>query len=152
MSSILWKMLLDLLSTQQRLRRMGASPSPLCKLCSQETGTLHHELIDCTHNGDTGQLLLTCLQTHIPNLTAETLLHLELGNMEPDMQLPTIILVAATLGCIWKQRNINSRVCVYQVRSELEQSVNLLRTKRLTEAGETLHYLLSQMFNYITVT
>ena len=73
MSSFLWKMLLDLLSTQQRLHRMGASPSPLCKLCSQETGTLRHELIDCTHNGNNGQLLLTCLQTHIPNLTAENL-------------------------------------------------------------------------------
>ena len=111
LSSFLWKMLLDLLCTQQRLHRVRASPSLLCKLCNQETGTLQHELIDCSFNGNTGHLLLTCLQTHIPSLTAETLLHLQLGNLEPDMQLPTTILVAATLGCIWKQRNINSRVC-----------------------------------------
>ena len=79
LSSFLWKMLLDLLCTQQRLHRVRASPSLLCKLCNQETGTLQHELIDCSFNGNTGHLLLTCLQTHIPSLTAETLLHLQLG-------------------------------------------------------------------------
>ena len=33
LSSFLWKMLLDLLCTQQRLHRVGASPSLMCKLC-----------------------------------------------------------------------------------------------------------------------
>ena len=33
LSSFLWKMLLDLLCTQERLHKMVASPSPLCKLC-----------------------------------------------------------------------------------------------------------------------
>ena len=147
MSSFFWKMLLDLLCTQERLHRVGASPSPLCKLCKQETGSLQHELIECTFNDNAGRLLLNCLQTTIPNLSAETLLRLEFANLENDMQLPTTMLVAATLGCIWKERNINSRVCIYQVRSQLEQSVNLLRTTRLTPAAETWNTFLNQMFN-----
>ena len=63
------------------------------------------------------------------------------------MQLPTTMLVATTLGCIWKERNINSRVGIYQVRSQLEQSVNLLRTTRLTAAAETMNTFLNHMFH-----
>ena len=147
MSSFLWKMLLDLLCTQQRLHRVGASLSPLCKLCKQETGSLQHELIECTSNGNAGHLLLNCLQTLIPNLSAETLIRLEFSSLKSDMQLPTTMLVAATLGCIWKERNINSRVGIYQVRSQLEQSVNLLRTTRLSAAVEKLNTFINQMFN-----
>ena len=72
LSSFLWKMLLDLLCTQQRLNRIGASPSDLCKLCTTEIGTLEHELIICSHNANTGYKLVTCLQTYIPTITAKT--------------------------------------------------------------------------------
>ena len=146
LSSFLWKMLLDLLCTQQRLHRIGASPSDLCKLCTTETGTLEHELINCSHNGNTGLSLVTCLQTHIPTITAQILLHLELVHLDTSMQLPMTILVAVTLGCIWKMRSTNSRVCAYQVRSQLEQAVNMLRTTRLSDAAETLKTLQDQMF------
>ena len=146
LSSFLWKMLLDLLCTQQRLNRIGASPSDLCKLCTTEIGTLEHELIICSHNANTGYKLVTCLQTYVPTITAKTLLHLQLANLEVSMQLPLTILLAVTLASIWKQRITNSRVCAYQVRSQLEQAVNLLRTTRLPDADETLKTLQKQMF------
>ena len=74
-------MLLDLLSTQRKLNK-GATLSPICKLCKQDTGSLQHELLDCNLNDNTGQLLLTTLQTHIPSLTAAVLLHLKFSNLE----------------------------------------------------------------------
>ena len=147
LSSFLWKMLLDLLCTQQRLHRIGASPSDLCKLCTTDRGTLEHELISCSYNANTGYQLVTCLQNYIPTLTAKSLLHLELANLDDSMQLPLTILAAVTLGSIWKQRTTNSRVCAYQVRSQLEQAVNLLRTTRLSDAAETLKSLQDQMFH-----
>ena len=147
LSSFLWKMLLDLLCTQHRLHRMGASPSPLCKLCKQDIATLKHELFDCSYNSSTGHQLVTCLTTYLPDLTADSLLHLELGHMDIKMHLPATILVAATLDSIWRQRYNNSRVCSYKVRSELEQAVRLLRTTRLTDTAETLITMLNQMFH-----
>ena len=51
------------------------------------------------------------------------------------MQLPVTILAAVTLNCIWKERSTSSRVCAYQVRSELEQTIAVLRTSRLGPAA-----------------
>jgi hypothetical protein len=63
------------------------------------------------------------------------------------MQLPTTILVAATFYCIWRERNTNSWVGTYQVRSELEQAITLLRTTRLCDAAVKMNTLIDQMFN-----
>ena len=98
LSSFLWKMLLDLLCTQERLHKMGASPSPLCKLCKQETGTLKHELLECSFNENIGQLLLLTIQNQLPSMTPESLLHLGLSNIDADMELPTTLLAAVTLS------------------------------------------------------
>ena len=110
LSSFAWKMLLDLLCTQERLHKMGASLSPPCKLCAKETGTLRHELLECTYNDNTGQKLLHSLQTYQPTLTASTLLHLGFADLESDRQLPTTLLVAVTLNCIWRERSSGSKV------------------------------------------
>ena len=147
LSSFLWKMLLDLLSTQQKLYKMGANLSPICKLCKQDTGSLQHELLDCNLNDNTGQLLLTTMQTQIPSLTAASLLHLEFSNLEEKMHLPATLLTAVTLSCIWKERTTSSKVRAYQVCSELEQTINLLRTTRLANASEDLQRMLDQMFH-----
>ena len=91
-------MLLDLLCTQERLHKMGASPFPLCKLCKQETGTLKHELLECSFNENIGQLLLLTIQNQLPSMTPESLLHLGLSNIDADMELPTTLLAAVTLS------------------------------------------------------
>ena len=98
LSSFLWKLLLGLFCSQQRLYEIGVSPTPLCRLCKNETGTLVHELLECSFNGNTGQELLTALQHQTPNLTADSLLHLGFPNLDPQMQLPITILVAVTLN------------------------------------------------------
>ena len=126
---------------------LGATLSPTCKLCKQDSGSLQHELLDCNLNDNTGQLLLTTLQTHIPLLTAASLLHLEFSNLEEKMHLPATMLTAVTLSCIWKERTTSSRVQAYKVRSELEQTINLLRTTRLANASEDLQTMIDQMFH-----
>ena len=147
LSSFLWKLLLNLLCPQEKLHRMGVSPSPLCRLCKTETGTLTHELLDCSHNANIGQELLNSLQHHIPTLSADSLLHLGFPNLEAKMQLPITILTAVTLQCIWKERSTSSRVRAYQVRSELEQTIAMLRTTRLATAADILSNILEPMFH-----
>ena len=63
------------------------------------------------------------------------------------MQLPITILAAVTLNCIWKERSTSSRVCAYQVRSELEQTIAMLRTSRLSSAAEILSNISVQLFH-----
>ena len=146
LSSFLWKLLHNLLCSQQRLHRMGVSPSPICKLCNTEEGTLQHELIGCHHNANIGQELLTSLKNHIPSLTEESLLRLEFVNLDPDLHLPVTILTAVTLSYLWKERSTGSRVRAYQVRSEMEQTIAMLRTTRLSSTAEVLRNMLEPMF------
>ena len=77
MASFLWKMIHNLLSTQYRLHRLGASPSPTFTHCKESDGTLRHELVECSSNNNVGQLLTSCLQTYLPDLTPSSLLRLE---------------------------------------------------------------------------
>ena len=147
MASFLWKLLLNLLCTQERLHRMGPAPSPLCKLCDQSSdGTIIHTFIDCPFNADVGKKLLHCLQLHTPNISPESLLRLELPNLEEEMCLPIIQLTAITLSFIWNRRMTNSKFRAYQVRSEIEQTINLLRTSRLSVVSTKLEILVNQMF------
>ena len=146
LTSFLWKMLHNLLGTQERLHRLGSSPSPTCIPCKQVNGTLRHELLECTKNNGIGEALLSCLQTYMPNLTPSSLLRLEFPNMNENMQLSSTIITAVTLSVIWKERQANSKVRTYQVRSEIEQTINLLRTTRLSNISVALETQYNQMF------
>ena len=125
---------------------LSSTCSPLCKVCKTENGSLAHELITCSYNCSIGIKLLSTLQTYSPSLTTDSLLHLDLADISTDQQLPVTLLVASTLSSIWKERTTHSRVCRYKVRSELEQTINLLRTTRLATVAVSLNSMLEQMF------
>ena len=103
--------------------------------------------LSCTLNDNIGQLLLTTLQTLIPSLTSANILRLDFPTLDSKLHLPATLLIAVSLSTIWKERTTNSRVRAYQVRSELEQTINLLRTTRLVPSSEELRTMVGQMFN-----
>ena len=63
------------------------------------------------------------------------------------MSLPVTLLTALTLDYIWNQRMSSSKFRAYQVRSEIEQTINLLRTSRLSDVSAKLEILANQMFS-----
>ena len=145
LASFLWKMLLNLLPTQQRLQRMRISETPACKYCP-EPGTLQHELLDCEHNMGVGKQLLTCLNQYLPRTSAAHLLRLEIGELPEDKLLPFTILIATTLSHLWKQRTSTTRIRLYNIRAEIEQTINLLRTSRLQKVADQIITIKDQMF------
>ena len=145
MASFLWKMLLNLLPTQQRLQKMRVSETPICKYCP-EPGTLQHELLECEHNMGVGQQLLTCLNQYLPSTSAAHLLRLEIGELPEDKLLPFTILIATTLSHLWKQRTSTTRIRLYHIRAEIEQTINLLRTSRLQKVADQIITIKNQMF------
>ena len=118
---------------------MGTATSPLCKLCNQSSvSTITHTFIDCPVNADVGKKLLACLHVHTPNISPESLLRVEIARLEEEITI--------TLSFIWNRRMTNSKFRAYQVRSEIEQTINLLRTSRIFEVSAKLQTLLNQMF------
>ena len=147
LASFLWKLLLNLQCTQERLHRMGSTASPLCKLCSTSSlGDSQHTFFQCQFNDGAGQQLLNCLQRNIPLIQPASILHLEFSNLAEEMYLPVTLLTALTLNYIWTQRMSSSKFRAYQVRSEIEQTINLLRTSRLSDVSAKLEFLTNQMF------
>ena len=83
--------------------------------------------------------LLASVQVDIPDSTSSHLLRLELVDIQEDTKLPTIILIATTLKHLWLKRASPSRVQAYQVRAELEQTINMLRTSTLSTVENSLN-------------
>ena len=125
---------------------MGTTPSPICKLCKTDPGTLSHELLLCPLNNNIGLKLISTIQTILPNTTPESLLRLELDGLEDHLHLPVCLLISVTLSYTWKERGSNARVQPYSIRSQLEMTINLLRTTRLATVSEELEALYNQMF------
>ena len=147
LSSFLWLMLHDLLSSQSRLHRMGAVRSAKCKMqdCDAD-GTLQHELLLCSMNDGVGDLLVSCLQRYVPGLLPSEILRLEFGDPSEELSLAMTWLAAITLRFIWKERDAGNSIRGYKVRAEIEQYINLLRTTRFKGAIEHLNNFKILMF------
>ena len=89
-TSFLFRLLHQLLPTQERVHRTGNAANPLCKGagCS-ETDDLGHSLFMCETNQNVGTSLLGLLRQYQPNISLEAALRLEL-NAEEEMELPLV--------------------------------------------------------------
>ena len=82
--TFLWKMLHNILPTQQRLHRMGMrnAISSNCTSCSaEEPDTLAHALISCNANKEVSEWMMKVLQTHLHGLLPSQLVQLDLGQL-----------------------------------------------------------------------
>jgi hypothetical protein len=147
LASFLWMMMNNLMSTQERLSRMGAVATAQCKMqgCDQD-GSLQHELLHCGKNDGVGNRLVSCLQTIVQDIQPAAILRLEFGNLGEELTLAVTWLTAVVLQHIWKERDAGSNIYSYKVRADLEQYINLLRTTRFVDAVNLLKNLITKMF------
>ena len=75
-----------------------------------------------------------------------SVVRLEFSKLDKEMHLPLPLLVATTLNYTWSQRMSSSKFRTYQVRSEIEQTINLFRTSRLDDVSARLQNLAELMF------
>ena len=105
--SFLWKVLHDILPTQERLHRIHicSVPSPLCALCTEcVSDSLSHALLSCSQNAEVSDWLLSCLRVYCPALTPEQAVLLDFGCLNTNTELPIVWLVAETFRIIWRYR------------------------------------------------
>ena len=146
-TSFLFKLLHQILPTQERVARTKPNTSPECRnpLCENTVDDVRHALIDCQSNDGVGELLLQCLRGVMPELQVESLIRIEL-DVATENQLPVVFLIATVLGAVWNLRIKGNRVQQYLVRSQLEAKVNLLRETRHREAAYKVDELAVTMF------
>ena len=142
--TFLWRMIHDILPTQDRLQRILRNVnSPNCTLCQlEQICNLAHALFSCSHNSEVGSWLLRVLGHHLPNLVPQQVILLDL-NLDEDLRLPIVWLIAKTLNIIFTCRMEKKACTLFNTRANLEASVMLLRKTRYSSAAETLQTLIN---------
>ena len=141
----------QILPTQERVARTKPRASSSCKMLScqaQAEENLSHALVFCQANDRVGLQLYECLREIQPSLQVDALLRLEL-EVEEELELPVVWLTGCVFDILWNLRQkSNSTVQGYQVRSQLEAEINLLRETRFSDAATKIEELAANMFNH----
>ena len=103
-TSFLFRMLHQILPTQERLLRTNNSINNQCKApgCN-EVDALSHSLVICESNQQIGTNLIELLRHHQPSLSISAALRLEL-EVEEEIELPLLWITSATLVSVWDQK------------------------------------------------
>ena len=142
--SFLFKMVHNILPTQQRLHRILPSvTSPQCNLCdSQSICSLPHALITCSYNAGVGSWLIRALSRVIPGVSEQQVILLDL-NIDSKLHLPITWTISQTLNLIWNCRIEKKSPSLFRTRASLESDIMLLRKTRFSQAAETIQEIIS---------
>ena len=147
LSSFMFKLMHQILPTQERVSRTNPATSNLCKQPNCSTASvedLPHALVHCSSNNGVGLKVVQAARRLIPGVTVEDLLQLNFG-VEEDKELGIVWWLAAGLMAIWNLRTARKRVEQYLIRAQLEAKINLLRETRFADAVEILDTLLVEL-------
>ena len=138
-----FKLLHQLLPFKERLNALLPNTNPLCTLCnSQQNESSLHALFHCSKNSQAAQALLSLTEPYDSSITPEKAIQFDISTSDIMYELPVMLVLCTGLNFIWENRIIKKGTSSYQIRSELENLVSLLRrsrSKRLKEAGEMIN-------------
>ena len=146
-TSFLLRMMHDLLPTQERVARTNPRAGAGCQVqgCAAESDDRAHALVHCLGNTGVGQRVVRCLQSYNPNIDVKAVLRLEIS-VDEGLELPLVWLVATTFSSLWKLRVEKTRATLFEIRSQLEAKINLLRETRFSNTATILDELVTNYF------
>ena len=104
-----------------------------------------HAIVLCEGNDGVGHRMMSCVREFAPRVGIESALRMDF-DVEDDIELPLVWLIATVSLEIWKLRVDKSRVQLYDVRSQLEAKINLLRETRFTSSTILLEQFVANYF------
>ena len=142
-TTFLWRLLHNILPTQERTSRFVRNSSPLCKLCNDQLPEdQQHALFYCTYNSNTSSALINSISTILPNITTRQLLLLDIEPNEAN-EFPVVWIVGNFLNLVWSSRVEKRQVRLYTIRADLEARASLLRETRFSKYLELINELLT---------
>ena len=146
--SFLFKLLHELLPSRERVSRLIPGNSPLCWCNCGDVETYMHCFFLCSKNSDAAEAMLRCARIYDQNLTAESLLTLQV-NTDEVFSLATMTIIATGLETSWANRLIKKSTSLYMMRSELECAVSIRRrsrNKKIREAADVIQNIVENFF------
>ena len=145
LTSFLFKVLHDILPTQERVARTSPAVDGACKLCEPKVEEdLVHALIRCPGNQGVGQAVLHCLPPASAGIGDHKVLKLQL-QLDNSFEFPAVWFLAVAWFTIWECRKLNKRPELYKVRADLEAKVSLLRETRRHSEAEKISSMISML-------
>ena len=142
--SFLFKVLHDLLPTQDRLARTSPTVTGECIMCTTNVREdLEHALVSCPSNYGIGNAVLESLPPG-NRVHGQHVLRLQLA-LEDHHELPVVWFLAVSWSSIWESRKLGRRPELYKVRADLEAKVSLLRETRHAEAAEEITSIIANL-------
>ena len=146
-TTFLWRLLHNILPTQERLNNIMRNTQPLCKLCQDQlVEDQPHAFFLCDANNQANQSLLSSLSPTIPNITIRQILLLDFQLDEPD-EFPVVWLVGNFLLTMWNLRVTKKQARLFSIRSDLEARASLLRKTRYGTHLDKIKVLLQLGFS-----
>ena len=109
--------------------------------CDEEVAEdLEHALLICNYNNGVGQALLTAVNEYLPVSPTNSQAILRL-----DLPGPIITFISSILLDIWESRLSNSRITLFDTRTNLEARCSLLRETRFEEAVPKFTELINKL-------
>ena len=145
--SFLFKLVHDILVTQERLSRINPGTTASCKVTGCTTQPVEsqvHALVNCEGNNGAGNAVMDCLRRLVPDLSAEAALRLDV-QLDEGVELPFVWFSAAAFQAIWELRSAGKKVELYKIRSEIETKISLLRETRFNNAITMLDILVNEL-------
>ena len=125
-TSFLWKLMHQLLPTENRLSRILPNSEANCKLCADSAvADLIHCFFQCVTTREMGSWLLSTIAVYDSTVTPTKLLRLEF-EVEASMEMPLVWISAHTLLYMWGVRCSGKTVNLYLTRAALESKISLL--------------------------
>ena len=144
MVSFLFKVVHDLLPTQERVSRTNPAVTGTCRMCESESlETLDHALVTCPANQGTGVALLAALPSEA-RVEGHLALRLQLP-VADQLELPVVWFLSVAWCSIWEQRCCGKKPELYKVRADLEAKISILRKTRYSDPAAEITSMINRL-------
>ena len=144
-----FKLLHQILPFKERISHILRNTQPTCQLCDQNIPeTPLHGLFLCNANNQAADTLLSLARPYDQSITPEKVLVFNINTSDMIYELPTMLILSTGFFFIWQNRLNKKRTSPYQIRSELESMVSLLRRTRSRVSREAGSMIINTIENF----
>ena len=138
--SFAWKLVHDLLPTENRLFAASSVSSNKCKAScpGDPIADLEHCFFDCQLTNELGMWLLNIFKRVIPHSNPRVILNLEFENAE------LLFLTIEVLYFSWSRRTIGKKASLVEFTSSIDADLMILSESKYRNLGEKVKTLMSQ--------
>ena len=131
--TFLWRLLNNLLPTEQRLHKLHKSPSAICKLCqdNQDDNIWSHSFASCSFSLQAMEWMINILKMFDPSITKERAVLLQINPQNTDNVLPCVWIIAETLQFIWAKRRSKAHIKLDEMTALISARCLTLKTSEL---------------------